>query len=90
MKRILIFIIYAYRWFISPFFPPTCRYTPTCSRYAIHAIESHGIIKGLWLTLKRLCRCHPYKHLGAKWGEDPVPLQSIANKYNTKKLGKKI
>lgn len=50
-------------------FPAACRYTPTCSQYAIEAINKHGAIKGLWLAIKRICRCHPW---GGS-GYDPVP-----------------
>lgn len=66
---ILIVPIYFYRMFISPMLPPACRYTPTCSRYAIEAIKKHGPIKGLWLAIKRILRCHPW---GGS-GYDPVP-----------------
>lgn len=73
MKKILQFIvllpIYFYRSSISPFFPPRCRYTPTCSEYTIEAIKKHGIIKGGWLSIKRISSCHPW---GGK-GYDPVP-----------------
>jgi putative membrane protein insertion efficiency factor len=62
-----------YRRFISPLFPPACRYEPTCSRYAIEAIELHGPIKGSWLALKRILRCHPIHWLGGSEGFDPVP-----------------
>ncbi|MBR5824574.1 MAG: membrane protein insertion efficiency factor YidD, partial [Paludibacteraceae bacterium] len=54
---------------ISPLFPPTCRFTPTCSQYAIEAIKKHGPFKGLWLAVKRIARCHPW---GGS-GYDPVP-----------------
>lgn len=77
MSRILISIIYVYRWIISPFLGPRCRFDPSCSRYAIHAIETHGLIKGLWLALKRIVRCSPYENitgkLGPSFGYDPVP-----------------
>lgn len=66
---ILLIPIYFYRSFISPILPPACRYTPTCSQYAIEALKKHGPIKGLWLTVKRLSRCHPW---GGS-GYDPVP-----------------
>jgi putative membrane protein insertion efficiency factor len=59
-----------YRLVISPFFPPSCRYSPTCSAYMMEALERHGALKGLWLGLRRLLRCHPW-HKGAHF--DPVP-----------------
>lgn len=61
--------IRAYRKLISPFLPASCRFHPSCSVYAIEALEEHGPISGLWLTLRRLGRCHPF-HEG---GFDPVP-----------------
>lgn len=66
---LLLIPIYFYRYALSPMFPPTCRFTPTCSQYAIEALKKHGPIKGLWLTLRRLLRCHPW---GGS-GYDPVP-----------------
>jgi putative membrane protein insertion efficiency factor len=78
MARILIALIHAYRWVISPLFPPRCRFEPTCSRYAIHALENHGLLRGSWFIVKRLVRCHPYekivKQIGPTFGYDPVPL----------------
>ena len=65
--------IYVYRYTISPLIGPVCRYQPTCSAYALEAIEKHGAIIGLWLTAKRLARCHPVKWLGGGEGFDPVP-----------------
>lgn len=58
-----------YRMSISPLLPPSCRFTPTCSEYAIEALRRHGPFKGLWLTAKRISRCHPW---GGS-GYDPVP-----------------
>ncbi|MBR6408540.1 MAG: membrane protein insertion efficiency factor YidD [Clostridia bacterium] len=69
MKKIFIILIRFYRKFISPMFPPSCRYYPTCSEYAMTAIERFGAIKGGWMAIKRICRCNPY-HEG---GYDPVP-----------------
>ncbi|MFI3304524.1 MAG: membrane protein insertion efficiency factor YidD [Rikenellaceae bacterium] len=62
-------LVYLYRSVISPLTPPSCRYTPTCSTYCIEALRKYGVFKGLWLTLKRLLRCHPW---GGS-GHDPVP-----------------
>nr|WP_255570433.1 membrane protein insertion efficiency factor YidD [Cohnella sp. CFH 77786] len=58
-----------YRKFISPLKPPTCRFAPTCSQYALEAIEVHGPLRGSYLAVKRICKCHPF-HPG---GLDPVP-----------------
>lgn len=71
MKTVLLAIIRFYQRFISPMFPPTCRYQPTCSQYGFEAIQYHGIWKGIWLTIKRVLRCHPFH----KGGFDPVPLK---------------
>lgn len=69
IKKILLLLIRFYQVAISPLKPPTCRFTPTCSQYAIEAIKKHGAIKGLYLALKRILRCHPW---GGS-GYDPVP-----------------
>jgi len=69
MKVILLSLIRGYRRFISPLFPPSCRFQPTCSQYALEAIADYGTIKGSWLGIKRILRCHPF-HPG---GYDPVP-----------------
>ncbi len=62
-----------YRRFLSPLFPPVCRFEPTCSEYALDALRIHGPFKGLALTAKRLSRCHPITWLGGSQGLDPVP-----------------
>lgn len=72
MKYILTAIIKFYKIFISPLFPPSCRFQPTCSTYAIEAIQSHGAIKGSWMAMKRISKCHPL-HEG---GYDPVPVKN--------------
>jgi putative membrane protein insertion efficiency factor len=64
-----IALIKLYQWIISPVLGPKCRFTPTCSQYAIEALKKHGVFKGLWLTIKRLGRCHPW----GGHGYDPVP-----------------
>lgn len=69
MKKILLAIIRFYQKAVSPMTPPTCRFHPTCSRYGLEAIETHGAWKGSWLTIKRISKCHPF-HEG---GFDPVP-----------------
>ena len=62
-------LIRAYRYAVSPLFVPSCRFHPSCSAYALEAVERHGPLRGAWLALKRLLRCHPW-HSG---GCDPVP-----------------
>ena len=69
MKRLLLRLLRAYREGISPATPPSCRYLPTCSAYAVEAIEKYGAFKGGWLALRRVFRCHPFH----KGGYDPVP-----------------
>ncbi|MBR1589798.1 MAG: membrane protein insertion efficiency factor YidD [Acidaminococcaceae bacterium] len=68
LKVLLISLIHFYQIFISPLLGNNCRYYPTCSQYAIEAIEKKGVIKGSWMAVKRICRCHPW-HDG---GYDPV------------------
>jgi uncharacterized protein len=69
MKTLIIWSIKGYRLFISPLFAPSCRYHPTCSKYALEAVERFGAMRGSWLAIKRILRCHPF-HPG---GYDPVP-----------------
>jgi putative membrane protein insertion efficiency factor len=69
MKKILMYIIKFYQKVISPLTPPSCRFYPTCSHYGLEAIEKHGAIKGSWLAIRRISKCHPF-HEG---GFDPVP-----------------
>lgn len=76
MKKVLKVPILFYRKYISPILPPSCRFYPTCSQYALEALEVHGAMKGSWLTMKRICKCHPF-HPG---GMDPVP-PSVKNGY---------
>jgi putative membrane protein insertion efficiency factor len=66
---VLVAIIKFYQGAISPYLPPSCRYTPTCSEYGVEALKKHGPLKGGWLTLKRILSCNPW---GGR-GHDPVP-----------------
>ena len=68
MKQIAIMLIRFYQKCISPLFPPHCRFYPTCSQYALEAVEKYGFIKGSFLAVKRILKCHPYH----KGGYDPV------------------
>ena len=69
MKSIIIFIIKLYQYAISPFLASNCRFMPTCSAYTIEAIQNFGIVKGIWLGMKRILRCRP----GCSCGIDPLP-----------------
>ncbi len=69
MKTILLYLIKFYRKFISPCFPPTCRFAPTCSAYALESVTKYGVIKGSYLSIRRILKCHPFH----KGGYDPVP-----------------
>jgi putative membrane protein insertion efficiency factor len=69
MRHILIALIKLYRYAISPYLAPSCRYTPTCSSYAIEAVQRFGIFRGSWLAVRRIGRCHPWHAAGY----DPVP-----------------
>ena len=72
MKTILLWMIRFYRKYISPAFPPCCRFNPTCSASALEAVEQYGAWKGGWLALRRILRCHPFhKQDGIEY--DPVP-----------------
>ncbi|MDY6953491.1 MAG: membrane protein insertion efficiency factor YidD [Thermodesulfobacteriota bacterium] len=69
MRPVLLFLIRAYQYILSPILLPACRFYPTCSQYAFEAVERHGAWRGSWMALRRVLRCHPY-HPG---GFDPVP-----------------
>ncbi|MGB0366832.1 MAG: membrane protein insertion efficiency factor YidD [Flavobacteriaceae bacterium] len=69
IKSLFILLIQAYQWLISPLLPPSCRFTPSCSHYGIEALQKHGLIRGIYLTISRILRCHPW----SKGGYDPVP-----------------
>jgi putative membrane protein insertion efficiency factor len=69
MKHLLIGLLKVYRFAISPLYGPVCRYHPTCSAYALEAVTEHGSLRGSWLAVRRVLRCHPW----AAGGYDPVP-----------------
>lgn len=68
MKETVLLMLRGYKWAISPMFLPACRYTPTCSEYAMEAVERFGVLRGAWIAIGRVLRCHPL----AKGGYDPV------------------
>lgn len=74
MKHVLIALLKAYRFAISPLYGQVCRYYPSCSAYALGAVEQHGAVRGSWLAVRRVARCHPW----AAGGYDPVPPRSAA------------
>ena len=69
MTKLLVFLIKSYQLALSPFFGQQCRFTPTCSHYAIEALQTHGTAKGVFLSVKRILRCHPWQ----AGGQDVVP-----------------
>ena len=77
MRKLFVALLSApirfYRAVISPLMPQACRFEPSCSVYALEALKVHGPVKGLWLTARRLSRCHPISWLGGSSGFDPVP-----------------
>jgi len=73
VSNFLILIIKFYKYFISPYFHSNCRYLPTCSEYFIDSLKIYGFLRGSFLGIKRILRCHPIKILGGSGGFDPVP-----------------
>ena len=69
MRWVLVMLVRAYQVVLSPMLPAACRYYPSCSAYAVEALERHGAAKGSWLAIRRLARCHPFR----PGGFDPVP-----------------
>jgi putative membrane protein insertion efficiency factor len=73
-KFVTLQMLRAYKWAISPLLPPACRFVPTCSEYAMEAVERHGALRGGWMAFTRILRCHPFAHSGY----DPVLKQATA------------
>ncbi|MBD3292000.1 MAG: membrane protein insertion efficiency factor YidD [Armatimonadia bacterium] len=69
MRKLAIGLIRLYQRTLSRALPPSCRFTPTCSEYAVQAIEAYGLFRGGWMAVRRICRCHPW----SEGGDDPVP-----------------
>jgi putative membrane protein insertion efficiency factor len=78
MRFVLKILIRGYQLGISPLLGPSCRFYPSCSHYAMEAIETHGALRGTWLTIKRISRCHPF-HEG---GFDPVPGRCLKHSHD--------
>jgi len=78
MRFVLKFLIRGYQLAISPLLGPCCRFYPSCSHYALEAIDTHGALRGTWLTIKRVSRCHPF-HEG---GFDPVPGRCLKHSHD--------
>lgn len=78
--KLLSSVVYAYRLVLRPWLPPLCRYTPSCSEYALQALQLHGPVRGSYLTTSRICRCHPFR----PGGYDPVPppVGHVVNRSN--------
>jgi uncharacterized protein len=70
-KFVVLQLLRGYKWAISPLLPPACRYVPTCSEYAMEAVERYGAVRGGWMTCTRVLRCHPF----SRSGYDPVVRQ---------------
>lgn len=79
-RRLVWGLIRGYQLFISPVLPMSCRYAPSCSAYAAEAVQKHGVVRGGWLGLKRILRCHPW----GGWGYDPVP-EAASHTHDTAK-----
>ncbi|PYX84559.1 MAG: membrane protein insertion efficiency factor YidD [Acidobacteria bacterium] len=78
-KFVIVQLLRAYKWAISPLFPPSCRYVPTCSEYAMEAVDRYGALRGSLMAIARLLRCHPF----VKGGYDPVLKASTSSSHSS-------
>ena len=85
MRKILIFIIKIYQYFVSPILGNRCRFLPTCSEYFIEALKTQGCIQGLKFGIIRILKCHPFKKLGGNEGVDFVPIPKNTNRQERKR-----
>ncbi len=83
-KHTVLLLLRGYKWVLSPMLPPSCRYIPTCSEYAIEAVERYGALRGGWMAMARILRCHPF----VKGGYDPVAGRAGLEKIQTGSAGK--
>jgi putative membrane protein insertion efficiency factor len=85
-KLVVLQLLRGYKWAISPMFPPACRYVPTCSEYAMEAVERYGAVRGGMMALRRLVRCHPFAHGGydpvVKGSKNPRPSTSSGQAFS--------
>lgn len=87
-KFVVLQILRAYKWALSPMFPPACRYVPTCSEYAVEAVDRYGVLRGGWKALTRLLRCHPLSRGGydpVVKGENPHPSTGSGQAFSQKR-----
>ncbi len=88
IQQLTVGVIRLYQRTLSRLLPATCRYRPSCSEYAVQAVQAHGVVKGLWLGLRRILRCHPF----AAGGYDPLPLsgQGLEHRICEQSTGAKL
>ena len=82
-KFVALQLLRAYKWAISPLLPPACRYVPTCSEYAVEAVERYGALRGGWMAFARILRCHPF----ARGGYDPVVVTAASQERDDRNDG---